>query len=301
MNTNKLQKLINDIYQDNFGYTPLSERMGDIQKQFFDLTRWSDINDLKDSTSDLLSSLIQLCNENNWDIGELIKENLTKIKSRELQYKSLGRKYKVAILGGAFNPITSSHIQTAQFVLNSTGEFDEVWLMPSYKHMYNKKLQPPEDRLNMCKLATKVDGRIKVFDYEIKNELSGETFNTIKRIKQDTELNNKYDFSLIIGMDNANTFNRWVNHKELEKLIQFVVVDRQGTVRDKNVDWYINHPHIYLKDEGSIMENSSTLVRDTLHGYYHSIEENKEFYYEKLKGLLNENILDYILKNKLYQ
>jgi nicotinate-nucleotide adenylyltransferase len=296
METNKLQKLINDTYKDNFGYTPLSERLNDIQKEFFELMKWSDIHNLKEETGDLLSSLIQLCNESGWTIDELIKDNLEKINSRTLQYKSLGRKLKVAIFGGAFNPITLGHIQTAQFILNTSREFDEVWLMPSFKHMYNKNMVSPEHRLNMCEIASKVDGRIKVFPYEIDNQLSGSTYNFVKRLKEEKKLTEKHNFSLIIGMDNANTFDKWVNYNELDRLIQFVVIPRTGIKRDESVNWYLNYPHIYLKDENKILEVSSTLVRKELEVFYDTNGKN----YKLLLKYLDKNVLEYIINNKLY-
>jgi nicotinate-nucleotide adenylyltransferase len=296
METNKLQKLINDTYKDNFGYTPLSERLNDIQKEFFELMKWSDIHNLKEETGDLLSSLIQLCNESGWTIDKLIKDNLEKINSRTLQYKSLGRKLKVAIFGGAFNPITLGHIQTAQFILNTSREFDEVWLMPSFKHMYNKNMVSPEHRLNMCEIASKVDGRIKVFPYEIDNQLSGSTYNFVKRLKEEKKLTEKHNFSLIIGMDNANTFDKWVNYNELDRLIQFVVIPRTGIKRDESVNWYLNYPHIYLKDENKILEVSSTLVRKELEVFYDTNGKN----YKLLLKYLDKNVLEYIINNKLY-
>jgi len=70
--------------------------------------------------------------------------------------------------------------------------------MPAYKHMYGKTMMTPEARLEMCRIASQVDGRIKVFDYEIANELSGETFYFVKRLKEEKELNDIYNFLKII-------------------------------------------------------------------------------------------------------
>lgn len=287
-----MQEKIRKIYDRVFGYTPQTERLEDIQKQFFKLMRNTVVKDLKESTSDLLASLIQLSNESGWDINELIDDNLSKIESREIQYKSLGRKKRIAIYGGAFNPITNGHIQVAQFVLNTSGFFDEVWIMPAYKHMYNKKMESPEKRLEMCEIAAKVDARIKVFDYEIKNKLAGETFKLVKQLKNDKEYEN-YDFSFIMGIDNANTFNKWVNYEHLEKMMKFVVVSRKGIERDNSVDWYLQKPHIFLEGECAI-DVSSTLVRDLL-------KEKGSFKKAGLEKYLNSEVVDYILKNNLYE
>lgn len=298
MDTKDLQKLVKDTFETHFGYTPLGERLKDIQNEFFELMKWQDVKNLKEETGDLLASLMMLCNENEWDVETLIGENTKKIQSRELQYKTLGRKTKVAILGGAFNPITKGHIQLAQFVLNTSGEFDEVWLMPAYHHMYNKEMESAENRLKMCELAIRIDGRIKVFDYEIRHQLAGETFNLFKRLRQEEELNKKYNFSMIIGIDNANTFDKWVNYTELERMVRFVVVPRKGYERDEKVDWYLQKPHIFLNKEVEIIEVSSTLVREKL----------KEFYVNHMSGditslypYINMEVLEYIISKKLYK
>jgi nicotinate-nucleotide adenylyltransferase len=292
------QKKINDVYQDVFGYTPQTERLEDLQKQFFKLMRNTGVKELKECTGDLLTTLIQLANESEWDVNELIDSNLEKLIRRKDQYRSLGRKKRIAIYGGAFNPITNGHIQSAQFVLNTSGYFDEVWLMPAYKHMYNKHMESSEKRLAMCELAAKVDARIKVFDYEIRYELAGETFKLVKQLKNDPEYEN-FDFSFIMGLDNANTFHKWVNYEHLEKMMKFVVIPRKGYEIDEKVDWYLQKPHIYLnKEENNIIEVSSTLVRNLLKDLSSKFPGLVK---EELKKYVDENVIDFISKNNLYQ
>ena len=284
---NSKQKKIDKVFKLCFGYTPLGERLSDISRENFELQRWQDTLNLKEEAGDMLCSIIELHTENGWDIDENIELTLQKIMRRVKQYKSLGRKVKVAILGGAFNPITLAHIQVAQFVLNTSGEFDEVWLMPAYRHMYNKNMASPEDRLEMCRIAAQRDGRIKVFDYEIKNQLKGETYHFFKCIKDEKELTEQFNFSMIIGQDNANTFDKWVNFEELERMARFVIIPRIGVERDPKVTWFLQPPHIFLYGENTgIIENcSSTLVRELLKN---GGDTSK---------YLDKNVLEYI-KNK---
>jgi len=269
LSMNNIQSDINKTFKENFGYTPLNERLKDIQREFFELMKWTDVKNLKEEAGDLLCSLIQLHTENDWDVEENIQSTLSKIESRYLQYKTLGRKTKVAIYGGAFDPITNAHIQVAQFILNTSGEFDEVWLMPAYKHMNGKEMATPEHRLKMCELASCVDKRIKVFDYEIKNQLAGETYYFVKRLKEEEELSKHYHFSLVIGLDNALTFDKWVNYESLERLIRFVVVPRKGYGFNDPNSWFLKEPHIYLSSgENNIEEISSTEVRNLCKQYF---------------------------------
>jgi nicotinate-nucleotide adenylyltransferase len=296
MDTKDTQNEINRIFKKNFGYTPLNERLKDIQREFFELMKWSDVKNLKEEAGDLLCSLIQLHTENDWSVDENVENTLQKIESRYLQYKSLGRKTRVAIYGGAFDPITIGHIQVAQFILNTSGEFDEVWLMPAYKHMYGKEMASPEHRLNMCSIAAKIDKRINVFNYEIKNELAGETYYFVKKLKEEEELNKHYHFSLVIGLDNAVDFDKWVNYEMLERLIRFVVIPRKGYGLNETNAWFLKEPHIYLSSgENNIKEVSSTGVRKIC-----ASEHDERKLKERVSELVPEGIYDYILNNKLY-
>ena len=140
MELKDLQKLIDEKFKEHFSYTPLNERLNDIQREFFELMKWQDVNNLKEEAGDLLSSVLELCSESGWDAEELIKNTLKKIDRRSDQYKTLGRKTRVAILGGSFNPVHDGHIQLAQFVLNTSGQFDEVWLMPNFASIAGKDM-----------------------------------------------------------------------------------------------------------------------------------------------------------------
>ena len=287
--------LVHDVYKDAFGRTPLRQRLEDIAGEANELCRYTDLFNLKEEAGDLLSSLLQLMNECGWHGENLLFENLAKIKKRKEQYQGLGRKVKVAILGGAFDPITKGHIQVAQFVLDSSKTFDEVWLMPCYQHMHGKEMVSPHLRLEMCSLACKNDGRIKVFDYEMRNKLAGETYHTMKRLFDEDFAKDQYDFSLIIGMDNANHFDTWVNFEDLERMMRFVVVPRTGEERDSGTDWYLKPPHIFLRADKPLMEVSSSMVREELDRPTLAVLRMN-----KLLDMMDEQVLNFIFKNKLY-
>jgi len=288
MDSKELQDKISKSF-DVFGVTPLDERMDDIRKEFLHLIRYRDPNNLKEEVGDLMSSLIQLCTEFGWSLEEVIENTLTKIDRRREQYSSMGRRVKVAILGGAFDPPHKDHIRLAKYVLDNSGEIDEVWLDPAYGHLYGKRMESPEDRVAMCKLAAEVDRRIKVFDYEIRNKLAGETYFFFKKLLTEKELTEKYDFSYIIGLDNANSFDKWVNYKELEKMARFIVVPRKGVEKKPGVNWYLKPPHIFMEEETNIKDISSTQIRNML-------RDNDP----KITELLDPKVLKYIKDHNLY-
>merc|ERR1712046_261724 len=60
---------------------------------------------------------------------------------------------RVAILGGAFDPITNSHLTCAAEIVRS-GKAEEVWLVPCARRPDKPKLQTPIiDRYCMCQIA----------------------------------------------------------------------------------------------------------------------------------------------------
>ncbi|MBN1413204.1 MAG: nicotinate (nicotinamide) nucleotide adenylyltransferase [Spirochaetales bacterium] len=196
---------------------------------------------------------------------------------------------KVAILGGAFNPVTLGHIQICDFVLRSLKDVNEIWLMPCYRHMYHKDMAPARHRLAMCKLVSRDYPNIKTSDYEIKNRIDAGTYDVIKKLI--SEYGKNIRFHLIIGQDNANTFHHWVNYRLLEKLIPFIVIPRQGVKPDPAVDWHLKPPHVFLDAENPVMDVSSTLVR-TL------VKKGKD---EEINRYVDTRVASYIKKNKIYQ
>jgi nicotinate-nucleotide adenylyltransferase len=286
----KVSSEIDRVFTEAFGRTPLRERLDDIVTQALSIVRYTDLKNLREESADLLCSLLQLFNECGWNPQDLVQTTLSKIASRRLQYASLGRKTVVALYGGAFNPVTVGHIGVARFVLNASRLFDEVWLMPCYEHMGGKSMASPEHRLEMCRLAAQTDGRIKVFDYEIKNQLRGETYFLTKRLLEEDFVKNQFDLSLIIGLDNANSLPQWPNSAELERLIRFVIVPRKGVESAPGQKWYLKPPHVFLQDENPVVEISSTEVR--------RLVQARD---ERVHRFLDQAVLEYIETNALYR
>lgn len=202
-------------------------------------------------------------------------------------------KIRVAILGGAFDPVTLGHIALARFVL-STNMFDEVWLTPCHRHLYGKDMTAVVHRVKMCLIATEAYPKIGLCTYEIANNLSGETYHFIKQLLKEEYIRDKFDVSIVIGMDNANTFHKWLNYKVLEQLVRFVVVPRNGVQQDPQVTWYMKPPHVYLQPDKLLVECSSTYVRQQLCNIVGTTLP------ESLKDHLDPAVFDYIRKNKLY-
>jgi len=206
----------------------------------------------------------------------------------------------VGIIGGAFDPVTNGHIELAKFVLLKGG-FDEIWLMPCYKHMYGKEMASAEHRLEMCNRATKPYAKITVSSYEIDNKIDLPTYGVISNLlKEKSEFTQHYNFGLVIGLDNANHFEKWVDWERLKDLINFTVVARKGVNRDVAKTWYLNGGHSYIAEDNEIPNTSSSRVRELFKDYYLYTSKGYLENSSDIKSEIPLAVFQYIVKNKLY-
>jgi nicotinate (nicotinamide) nucleotide adenylyltransferase len=195
----------------------------------------------------------------------------------------------VAILGGAFDPVTNGHIRVAEFVLENCRWIDEVCLMPTSTSNVGKNMESSEHRLKMCELAVFGNDHISVSSYEIRNKLSGSTMELLDKLKDD-HITNYYSLSFIIGLDNALTFDRWKNAETLKREMRFIVCPRTGYTLSDNNAWFTQDPHTYIDKDYKLPEVSSTAVRESLKaGNLHQLNRKISLW-----------VAEYILENNLY-
>jgi nicotinate-nucleotide adenylyltransferase len=242
------------------------------------------------------------------DVKEKIKKSWVKRRTLGLYRKKMSSEMKlrislgklkrkkeslsIVLLGGAFDPPTPGHIEVAELLLHSG--FDIVLLVPCYKHAFGKKMGRENHRLAMLKLAIRNNSRIKIFEYEILNKLNGDTYTFIKKLLSDKKYKD-FQFSLAIGMDNANSFNKWVNYQDLERMIRIVVIPRTGIQTFKNA-WYLKPPHMLLIPEKPLLRISSTNIRNSLRAQ----TPNKGHFLSNPK-FIDPEVLKYIKTHKLYK
>ena len=78
----QLRTRVAEHFHEAFGRTPLAERVDDIVAQAVSVSRFADLDHLRDETGDLLCGLLQLCTECGWEPAALAEATLAKIDSR---------------------------------------------------------------------------------------------------------------------------------------------------------------------------------------------------------------------------
>lgn len=198
---------------------------------------------------------------------------------------------KIAILGGSFDPPHFGHILVAEQVKKFLN-LDQIWLMPCYKHPFNKKLSSVKHRFLMTKKIENTD--IKISDFEIKKKAISFTFNTLnlltKKFPQDK-------FYWIIGSEQLENFHKWQNWQKIIENFNLIIFPREIPIKklELEVKKYLklgNIPKNILilnSDQLKLSNISSTKVRN-------AVKKN-----QSIKNFVPEEIEKYIVTHKLYK
>ena len=198
---------------------------------------------------------------------------------------------KIGIFGGTFNPIHNGHVSLGVYCKDELS-LDKLMLIPTYTppHKSSSELAEEEHRVNMCKLATEQYGYFEVSDIEIERKgksYTYETLNSLKKIYTEDEL------YLIVGADMFLTLDKWKNPQSIFKNATIVAVPRNDD--DKNdLVYYYDNTIKKLGAKAIVLENPVVQVSSTY------IRENIDNY-QLIKSLIDSNVYEYIVKNKLYR
>jgi nicotinate-nucleotide adenylyltransferase len=134
---------------------------------------------------------------------------------------------RIAIFGGSFNPPHVAHQLVCAWVLSTARpRVDRLWMVPTWKHPFDKQLAPYEHRVAMCELSARLfGGRVEVS--RIEEELGGASF-TLETVKALKARHPDAELSLVIGADLVAERTRWHGWQELERMVPFIVVGRAG-------------------------------------------------------------------------
>ena len=142
--------------------------------------------------------------------------------ARRIKFIILMRK-RIGIFGGSFDPPHKGHIEICRYLLDKN-DVDEIWVVPCFKHPFQKGLAPFADRITMCRFAfTQFGQKVKVSNIE---EKLGETSYTIKTIEHFMAEHHDHKFYLIMGDDTARESISWMDSEKLRGMVQFITLPR---------------------------------------------------------------------------
>ena len=198
-------------------------------------------------------------------------------------------KDRIVIFGGTFNPPTRAHLDIATEALYYL-DAEKVLFVP-VSDLYKKDdVEISYHRVNMLNLAIGNFRRLEIDFTEVDSVKLTYTYETVEKIKsqyQDKEL------FLLIGADNLEDFKNWKNQRSIMENCSLLVVNRNNS----SIDGIIESNEILTEFKDKIIEApieeieiSSTEVRNR-------IASNE---LEGLENLVDKEVIDYIIENKLY-
>ena len=191
----------------------------------------------------------------------------------------------VALYFGSFNPIHKGHIALAEWVVEQ-GLCDELIFIVSPQNPLKSatELAPEFSRYEMCEMAcasSRYPEKIKVSAVEFVLEKPSYTINTLRYLREN--FGSDMEFSLLLGADNIECFDRWRNYEEILSDYRLLVYPREGYSVEKFAD------RITLLSDAPLFDYAATDIRT-------EIAEGKNF-----TDKVAPAVAKYIIQNKLYR
>jgi nicotinate-nucleotide adenylyltransferase len=143
---------------------------------------------------------------------------------------------KIALFGSAFNPPSAGHAdcvaQLAQFV-------DEVWLIPSFRHAFDKHMSPYALRCEWVQaFAQDLGPHVKLM--AIEEELAQATgtprpIYSYEVVEHIVQRHAEHQFLLAIGPDNMHAWSRFSHTERIHALCQVMVTQERLQVRSTGI------------------------------------------------------------------
>lgn len=192
---------------------------------------------------------------------------------------------RVGILGGSFNPPHKMHLNMGLELLNKNYVDKIIYVPTGSKYKYKNNLVADEHRFNMLELMIKGKDKFEVSDYELKDEV----IYTCDTLKYFEEIFPNDEIYFVCGADNLSYVDEWKNGIYLLENYKFLVIKRYTDDIDeilKRFSKYLDNIIVTDVEPDSL---SSTEIRNKI--------RNREGILE----LLDSEVYEYIIQNKLYE
>jgi nicotinate-nucleotide adenylyltransferase len=132
----------------------------------------------------------------------------------------------IGLYFGSFNPIHTGHLVIANHLLNET-DIEKIWFVVSPQNPFKKKdnLLNEYHRLQLVRLATEDDTRMKASDIEFGLPQPSYTINTLVFLKEKYP---QHRFCIIMGSDSYQNIGKWKNAELILKDYELFIYQRPG-------------------------------------------------------------------------
>jgi nicotinate-nucleotide adenylyltransferase len=219
----------------------------------------------------------------------------------------MGKRKRIAIYGGTFDPVHSGHLEIAKRV-SQLFEIDEFLFVPARlaPHKLKSEVSSGFHRYAMLVLATREDPGLCVSTFELERPERQYTVDTLAHYG--ARLGESADLFFVMGTDSWSEITSWHEWERLMKLATLIVVTRPGfeftspNAHDAEVvdmrgqgtglvaQFKEGEKKVYITDALN-RDVSATAVRQA------AIEND----YQRLEELVPSEVANYIRKYGLYR
>lgn len=134
---------------------------------------------------------------------------------------------RLGLFGGTFDPPHVGHLLVAQDVAERL-RLDRLVFVPARipPHKQDDLLSPAPLRLEMVRALIRGNELFRVSEVELSREGPSWTVDTLRHYR---DLNPDTELFLLVGADQARSFDSWRNPEEVAELATVVVMEREGT------------------------------------------------------------------------
>ena len=189
---------------------------------------------------------------------------------------------KVGLFFGSFNPIHIGHLIIANHILEYA-KIDHIWFVVSPQNPFKARtsLLGEFDRLHFVESAIVNNSRMRSCNIEFTLPKPSYTIDTLVCLKEKYPT---YNFSLIMGSDNLESFHKWKNYESILKQYEILVYNRARQIKTS----LVNHNSVHFFN-APILQISSSFIREC-------IRNNKS-----IKYLVPEQVINQIEASSYYK
>ena len=201
----------------------------------------------------------------------------------DILFPKTNLKLKVGLYFGSFNPVHIGHMAIANYMVEYTS-IDQLWFVVSPHNPLKNKLNLLNDyqRLDLVNRAIEDDNRFRASNIEFNLPKPSYTIDTLTYLKEKFP---DYEFVILMGSDNLESFHKWKNFKTIVQNYGIIVYPRPGFEQAK----VLKHENIVIAKEAPLMEVSSSFIRNAIH-------EGKD-----VRHFLPQNVWKYVDEMNFYK
>jgi len=195
-----------------------------------------------------------------------------------------GRRYRLGVMGGTFDPIHHGHLVAASEVA-ARFELDEVVFVPtgtSYQKA-GTPVSPAEDRYLMTVIATASNPRFSVSRVDIERGGNTYTLDTLRDLH--SQRGDDVDMFFITGADALRRMPTWKGFEQLFGMATFVGVTRPGVPPVDETEW-----------EGRVINLEVPAMAISSTGCRERVAAGLPLWY-----LVPDGVVQYVAKHGLYR